>query len=113
MVNPKTRSLLISAPLDPEGFLVNLSDWTPEIATQIAHKENIELTDAHWEIIHCLQDFYSEFDLAPAMRPLCKYLASKLGKEKSGSIYLLKLFPGSPAKYGAKIAGLPKPENCL
>ena len=113
MVNSKAESLLISVPQDPEGFLVNLNDWTPEIATKIAHEEGITLTDAHWEIILCLQDFYSEFDLAPAMRPLSKYIASKLGKEKSGSIYLLKLFPGSPAKYGAKIAGLPKPENCL
>ena len=28
-------------------------------------------------------------------------------------IYLMSLFPGSPAKLGSKIAGLPKPENCL
>ena len=113
MSNPAANKSHIKVPLDPEGFLVNLSDWTPEIATKIAYQEGIELTAAHWEVIHCLQAFYSEFDLAPAMRPLCKYIAQKLGKEKSGSIYLLRLFPGSPAKYGAKIAGLPKPENCL
>ncbi|MCZ6459336.1 MAG: TusE/DsrC/DsvC family sulfur relay protein, partial [Gammaproteobacteria bacterium] len=38
---------------------------------------------------------------------------SQLGAEKGTSIYLLKLFPGSPAKLLAKIAGLPRPTNCL
>ena len=33
--------------------------------------------------------------------------------EKGQSRYLMGLFGGSPAKLSAKIAGLPKPENCL
>ena len=47
------------------------------------------------------------------MRALVKYVRLKLGPDKGRSIYLLKLFPGSPAKIGSKIAGLPKPANCL
>ncbi len=47
------------------------------------------------------------------MRPLVKYCALKLGPDKGRSIYLMSLFPGSPAKLGSKIAGLPKPDNCL
>jgi tRNA 2-thiouridine synthesizing protein E len=47
------------------------------------------------------------------MRPLSKYIKQELGADKAGSIYLLTLFPGSPAKLAAKIAGLPRPENCL
>jgi tRNA 2-thiouridine synthesizing protein E len=47
------------------------------------------------------------------MRPLIKYLKQQLSQPDLNSIYLLKLFPGSPAKIAAKIAGLPKPENCL
>ena len=39
--------------------------------------------------------------------------AGKLGADKGRSISLLSLFPGSPAKLGSKIAGLPKPDNCL
>ncbi|MEE3018855.1 MAG: TusE/DsrC/DsvC family sulfur relay protein, partial [Pseudomonadota bacterium] len=27
--------------------------------------------------------------------------------------YLMSLFPGSPARVGSRIAGLPKPKNCL
>ncbi len=98
---------------DKEGFLRNLSDWSPEVARQIAIGEGIELTDAHWELIELLRAYYAEFDDSPAMRPLVKYCTMKLGTEKGRSIYLLQLFPGSPAKISSKIAGLPKPDNCL
>jgi tRNA 2-thiouridine synthesizing protein E len=47
------------------------------------------------------------------MRILVKTVGEKLGPDKGQSLYLLKLFPGSPAKVAAKIAGLPKPTNCL
>jgi tRNA 2-thiouridine synthesizing protein E len=76
-------------------------------------EEGIELQEPHWEIIYLLRAFYAEFDLSPAMRPLVKYVGIKLGSDKGRSIYLLKLFPGSPAKIASKIAGLPKPDNCL
>lgn len=98
---------------DREGFLRNLSDWSPEVAEQIARNEGIVLSPAHWEILQLLRDYYREFDASPAMRPLVKYCKVKLGPDKGRSIYLLKLFPGSPAKLGSKIAGLPKPDNCL
>ena len=98
---------------DKEGFLRKLEDWNPDVAQQIATGEGIELGDAHWEIIELLRNYYREFDASPAMRPLVKYCALKLGPDKGKSIYLLSLFPGSPAKIGSKIAGLPKPENCL
>ncbi len=98
---------------DADGFLVDLSAWSEPLAQQLAELEGIELTDAHWELVFLIRKFYAEFDLSPAMRPLCKYVTSHLGVEKGRSIYLLQLFPGSPAKRLAKIAGLPKPENCL
>ncbi|SDZ83128.1 TusE/DsrC/DsvC family sulfur relay protein [Microbulbifer marinus] len=110
------RSILIDdreIPLDKEGFLRELDDWTPVVAEQLARAEGIELTDAHWEIIELLQQFYREFELSPAMRPLVKYIGQHLGAEKGRSIYLMQLFPPSPAKIGSKIAGLPKPTNCL
>lgn len=98
---------------DTEGFLRNLEDWSPEVARQIAGTEGIELDDPHWEIIELLRAYYEEFDSSPAMRPLVKYSRLKLGLDKGKSIYLMSLFPGSPAKIGSKIAGLPKPDNCL
>lgn len=98
---------------DAEGFLLNLDDWSPEVAAELAQQEGIQLTDQHWEILRLLRQFYQEFDISPAMRPLSKYIKTHLGSDKAASIYLLTLFPGSPAKVAAKIAGLPRPENCL
>ncbi|MEQ8803172.1 TusE/DsrC/DsvC family sulfur relay protein [Haliea sp.] len=105
--------MLPDSAFDREGFLRDLGDWTPEVAQQIAENENIRLTPAHWEIIELLRAYYQRFDSSPAMRPLVKWVAQQLGRDKGKSIYLLSLFPGSPAKLGSKIAGLPKPDNCL
>ena len=104
---------LPASAFDKEGFLCQLSQWNPAVAEQISNTEGINLEKSHWEIISLLRDYYQEFDSSLAMRPLIKYCAQKLGNEKGKSIYLLSLFPGSPAKIGSKIAGLPKPDNCL
>lgn len=103
----------MSFDFDKEGFLRNHKDWNKELAKQLAAQHNIQLSDAHWEIINLLRCFYAAYDHAPAMRALVNYTAHELGRDKGRSIYLLGLFPGSPAKLGAKIAGLPKPDNCL
>ncbi len=102
-----------SSLVDEQGFLLDISDWSPALAREIAHQEGIELTEAHWEIIELLREFYREYELSPAMRILVKQVKSKFGDEKGNSHYLLTLFPGSPAKLASKIAGLPKPTNCL
>lgn len=98
---------------DVDGFLVNLTDWSEEVAEWLAQEEGITLSEAHWEIIKLLQQFYREFEISPAMRILVKYVAGQLGPEKGRSVYLMQLFPQSPAKIGAKLAGLPRPTNCL
>lgn len=108
-LHPDNRQI----PLDKDGFLLNLQDWNPDIAEQLAHQENLRLTPEHWEIIALLREFYAEFQMSPAMRALVKYTEKKLGPEKGRSIYLLSLFPPSPAKIASKIAGLPRPTNCL
>ncbi len=110
---PGIDPMLPDTAFDKEGFLRRLQDWSPEVAEQIAATEGIVLTESHWEIVHLLRAYYAEFEASPAMRPLVKYCALKLGLEKGKSIYLMSLFPGSPAKLGSKIAGLPKPDNCL
>jgi|SRR5690554_3344981 tRNA 2-thiouridine synthesizing protein E len=102
-----------SVRLDDEGYLYELSEWSPEVARFLAREQGIDLTEAHWEILYLLRDFYHQYQLSPAMRPLVKAVAQQLGKDKGRSIYLMQLFPGSPAKVAALLAGLPKPENCL
>ncbi|WP_285276455.1 TusE/DsrC/DsvC family sulfur relay protein [Halopseudomonas bauzanensis] len=99
--------------LDKEGFLVDLADWSDKVAKALAKQEGLELTAAHFEVIHALRRFYAQYQLSPAMRPLVKYIGQELGKDKGSSLYLLSLFPGSPARLASKLAGLPKPDNCL
>ncbi|TPE49312.1 TusE/DsrC/DsvC family sulfur relay protein [Maribrevibacterium harenarium] len=99
--------------VDEEGYLLDLNNWNEALAEQIAKQEGLSLTPAHWEIIHLLRGFYQQFEVSPAMRPLVKAVTKELGAEKGKSIYLMQLFPGSPPKLAAKIAGLPKPANCL
>ncbi len=99
--------------VDKEGFLIDHLDWNKEIAQQLAQNEGIVLTEQHWQLIELIRQFYQEYDLSPAMRPLSKYIKQHIGPEQASSIYLMQLFPQSPAKYLAKIAGLPRPENCL
>lgn len=98
---------------DKEGYLVDLADWSEAVAEQLAANEGISLTDDHWALIQIIRAFYDQFEVSPAMRVLVKHIREQLGEEKGNSIYLLKLFPGSPAKVLAKISGLPRPTNCL
>ncbi len=99
--------------LDKEGFLVDLADWNDATALELAKREGIELTDEHWAVITVLREFHQTTGVSPSMRPLVKLVGERLGAAKGNSIYLLSLFPGSPAKLAAKIAGLPRPTNCL
>ena len=98
--------------LDKEGYLVNLSDWTETVAEAIAARENIELTEEHWEVITLLREFYAQHELSPMMRILVKQMKEKYGSAKGSSMYLMKLFPEYPALLACKIAGLPRPTNC-
>ena len=100
-------------PVDKDGYLIELADWSEAAAAALAAREGIVLTEAHWEILWLIRDFYAEFQLSPANRPLIKYVASQLGSEKGNSLHLNRLFNGAPAKLAAKLAGLPKPTNCL
>ncbi|QYX49432.1 TusE/DsrC/DsvC family sulfur relay protein [Pseudomonas tussilaginis] len=99
--------------LDKDGYLVDLADWSDEVAQALAAQEQLELTPEHWEVLTLLRAFYQEFELSPATRPLIKYTALKLGPEKGNSMHLNRLFKGTPAKLAAKLAGLPKPTNCI
>lgn len=98
---------------DKDGYLKHLSDWSPEVAEWLAEGVHITMEKDHWDVIHALRIFYADTGISPAMRILVKIVKQKVSLEKGNSIHLLTLFPGSPAKIAAKIAGLPRPNNCL
>lgn len=98
---------------DKEGYLLDLDAWNEQVAEVLAREERIELNAEHWALIELIRNFYRSYHVSPAMRVLVKHTRERLGEDKGNSLYLLKLFPGSPAKVLAKIAGLPRPTNCL
>lgn len=98
---------------DEEGYITDLSLWTPELAGLIAIDENIEMDDERWEVVNFLRDYYEEYQIAPAVRVLIKAVKKSMGKEKGNNKYLYTLFPYGPAKQACKIAGLPKPTGCV
>lgn len=92
--------------LNEEGFMLNRDEWNEEIANAIAKNEGIELTGAHWKVIHFCRKEASETGAAPTLRQITK-------KSDVTTKDLFKLFPKGPAKKVAKIAGLKKPEGCV
>ena len=79
----------------------------------LATEEGIELSEAHWEVVRFVREFYMEFNTSPAIRMLVKAMTQKYGEEKGNSRYLYRLFPKGPAKQATKLAGLPKPVKCI
>ena len=98
---------------DEEGYIVDITFWTEELAAIIAKEEDVEMGSEHWEVVNFLRDYYAEYQIAPAIRVLVKAIGKKLGPDKGNNKYLYELFPYGPAKQACKIAGLPKPTGCI
>ncbi|RDK89619.1 sulfurtransferase TusE [Enterobacillus tribolii] len=98
---------------DAQGYLHDSADWSEELALVLAAGEGIEMSEAHWEVVRFVRQFYLEFNTSPAIRMLVKAMTQKYGEEKGNSRYLYRLFPKGPAKQATKIAGLPKPVKCI
>jgi tRNA 2-thiouridine synthesizing protein E len=93
--------------LNDEGFLTDPSQWSEEVAIELARREGIDpLSDRHWEVLRFMRHEYETKGSGPSVRVL--------GKTSGVSIKeLYQLFPKGPAKLAAKIAGIPKPRGCI
>ncbi len=98
---------------DSHGYLLDYTQWSEELVPVIASSENIELNEAHWQIIRFVRDFYLRYDTSPAIRALVKALSNEFGPDVGNSRHLQRLLPQGPAKLASKLAGLPKPAKCL
>src|SRR5574341_16625 len=91
---------------DAEGYMLDATAWTPDIARALAAQAGLTLTDRHFAVIEFARaEFFKNGD-APSIRRITK---------ESGvdTKELYALFPGGPAKLAAKIAGLKKPTGCI
>lgn len=97
----------VSVDLNDEGFMVDASQWTPEVARELAREEGIEtLTDKHWQVLTFCREDAAQQGQAPGLRRISKL--SGVGMKD-----LYQLFPKGPGKLAARIAGLPKPQGCI
>ncbi len=106
---------------DEDGYLVDISVWTKDIAEYFAKETELEeLTDKHWTMINFLRDYYAEYQIAPMVKILVKAIAkdesimgAESGNKRKASKMLYELFPLGPGIQACKIAGLPKPTGCV
>ena len=102
-----------SIKLDHEGYLVEPSDWNEDVACAIAEKENIEMTDAVWEVVRFVRDYYEERQSVPEHRVLLKELRNRHGKDKATRKYVYTMFPYGYGQQACKIAGMRVPLKLL
>lgn len=95
----------VSVDVTEEGYLTDPSQWTPEVAKEIAKEEGIELTDKHFEVLNFIRNENANGNVLTIR---------KVGK--SGIVDIkgfYDLFPGGPLKKASRIAGIPKPSSCV
>jgi tRNA 2-thiouridine synthesizing protein E len=95
----------ITVDVNEEGYFTNPSQWTKEIAVEIAREENLTLTDQHFAIMEFLRKRFL------AGEPLSIRSINHSGVIDVKTFY--QLFPGAPLKKATKIAGIPKPASCV
>ncbi|MCC6347729.1 MAG: TusE/DsrC/DsvC family sulfur relay protein [Nitrospirales bacterium] len=99
--------------VDEDGYMVNLEEWNKDIAAFMATGDGQDLSEAHWEIINFLRDYYQKYQIAPMIKILVKEVGKVMGPDKGNTKYLYELFPDGPAKQACRYAGLPKPTGCV
>jgi TusE/DsrC/DsvC family sulfur relay protein len=107
VVNGKTIEL------SEAGWLMNLDEWSEELAAEVAVTEKVpELTDEHWNIINMAREYFVENGTVCEPRKFSKLMKKEYGKDKSDQKYIYSLFPTGLIKCANKIAGLPRPKGC-
>ncbi|HEX8978830.1 MAG TPA: TusE/DsrC/DsvC family sulfur relay protein [Parasulfuritortus sp.] len=107
-----TRALMVDGQpvlTDPEGYILNLDEWTEGYANALAEQEKLVLTGEHWEVIRFIRAYYDEHGVQAQVRDMVKHFRELWGTEKGNSRYLHDIFPiGGPQKQGNRLAGVRK-----
>jgi len=91
---------------DGDGYLIDSSAWTPDIARAMANADEVALDDVKWQQILKAREYYEEHAVVPPIRKFSKYL----GEDQKG---MFKLWMTGPMKPITKYGGLPKPTGCV
>lgn len=106
----KTFSAIVGKSYDHPFNLESLGPWSKDIATDLAAKEGITLTPAHWEVIEALRNHYQEYGPDANARSLLNCMETEFN-DRGGKKYLYDLFPRGPVNQACRIAGLPLPPH--
>jgi len=91
---------------DGDGYLMDVSDWTPEIARAMAEADDVELDDDKWEQIMKAREYFEDNNVVPPIRKFAKFV----GIDQK---VLFKSWMTGPMKPITKYGGLPKPTGCV
>jgi TusE/DsrC/DsvC family sulfur relay protein len=91
---------------DGDGYLVDSSVWTSEIARAMAQVDGVELDHTKWQQILKAREYYEEHAVVPPIRKFPKYM----GEDQK---VMFKMWMTGPMKPISKYGGLPKPTGCV
>lgn len=112
--NPETLLYVAGRPvsLDAEGFLLDTTQWFPEVAEALAERDGVRLGEEHWWLIEFVRDHYAAYGNPPLMRvAVAEY--RKRRPDSRGSRDLYRMFPDGPVREACRYGGLPKPAWCI
>ena len=87
---------------------LNKRHWNRSKSASLAVKEDIIMSDEHWDVILYLRNYYHEFGLPRFARTTARALNKKFAA-KGGNKYLHVLFTGGPVAQGSRLANLRTP----
>ena len=99
--------------LDQDGHLLDYTIWNEDVAQTLAKTLDLELTTWHFEVLQAVRQFYAQFGHSPATRPLIKFLMKTVSPEINNAVLQEKFNTGLVARHLSRLAGVPKPANCL
>jgi len=94
-------------PTDQEGYIQDMSEWSEGFAEAAAKKDDLTLTDEHWEVLRFIRKYHDEHQVQVQVVDMIRHFKKEWGKERGNNKYLHKLFPyGGPQKQGNRFAGI-------
>jgi tRNA 2-thiouridine synthesizing protein E len=91
---------------DGDGYLTDMSEWTPEIGQAMADADGYELNEEKWAHINKAREYFEEYG---SVLPIRKF-AQHIGADQKS---LFDLWMTGPMKPITKYGGMPKPTGCV
>jgi len=90
------------------GDLVEIDEWSHDIARELAKGEGLTLNDDHLRVLDALRDYVIEREGSREVaRRILRELEERFAAD-GGRRWLFELFPGGPVRQGMRLAGLPE-----